>query len=93
METHTQGTTREHAEKRRRTTALIADTREKASSALHRHPAVTVVSVGALGLAAAIYVGAGPAAVAGGAAYLAYRWLKRSPGPLYQQRSNRESAA
>jgi hypothetical protein len=68
--------------------AFISRARESTSSALHKHPVLTVAGVGSLGLAAALYVGAGPAAVAGGAAFLAYRWLKRSPGPLYEPRES-----
>lgn len=67
---------------------MIVRGRERASSTLQRHPALTVAGASGLGLAAAVYLGTGPAAIAGGAAYFAYRWLNRSPGPLYREKDS-----
>jgi hypothetical protein len=85
METHIQERGR-RLEKR--AVDMIVQTRERASNTLQRHPAVTVAGACGLGLAAAVYLGAGPAAVGGGAAYLAYRWLNRGPGPLHRGRES-----
>jgi hypothetical protein len=85
METHIQERGR-RLEKR--ASEMIVRTRDRASNTLQRHPGITVAGACGLGLAAAVYLGTGPAAVAGGAAYFAYRWLNRSPGPLYRERES-----
>jgi hypothetical protein len=78
-----QGELKDVKEKSEHAKAMVEKTRERASSAMHHHPVMTVGSACALGLMAALTVGAGPAVVAGGAAWLTWRWLKRTPGPLY----------
>lgn len=55
------------------------------STEAHRHPALTVVGVSALGLLAASMIGVGEVAIAGAAGYLAYRWLTRSRHTQSQQ--------
>jgi len=57
--------------------ARLDETRKAVSSTLRRWPAVTVVAFAGLGLLAASLIGVGEVAVAGGAGYLAYRYLNR----------------
>jgi hypothetical protein len=48
----------------------------EASVMMHRWPAITAGVFAGLGLLAASVLGVGEAAIAGGAGYLAYRWLR-----------------
>lgn len=43
-----------------------------------RHPTLTIATASTMGLIAAALIGAGEAAIAGMAGYLAFRWLRKN---------------
>jgi hypothetical protein len=71
------GKDRDLSEREREAEERLDEARKAVSNTMHRWPGVTVVAFGALGLLAASLIGVGEVAVAGGAGYLAYRYLHR----------------